>query len=147
MCIRDSPWTDRSFVLEVSFSAHAVHGVRLHPFGLDEAGRMQTLDHARGRGLLRGVAKMSRCLDDEDFLARLERCRLAYEGHALIDGLRNAAQGNPRTLHERLMSLSVPRQRALLDDLARMPGLAPVAEALLQSDGCLLYTSPSPRDS
>jgi len=129
------PWTDRSFVLEVSFSAHAVHGVRLHPFGLDEAGRMQTLDHARGRGLLRGVAKMSRRLDDEDFLARLERCRLAYEGHALIDGLRNAAQGNPRTLHERLMSLSVPRQRALLDDLARMPGLAPVAEALLQSDG------------
>ena len=30
------------------------------------------------------------------------------------------------------MSLSVPRQRALVDGLARMPGLAPVAEALRQ---------------
>jgi hypothetical protein len=61
--------------------------VRLHPFGLDEAGRMRTLDSARGRGLLRRRREMSRRLDDEDFLARLERCRIAYEGHALLDGL------------------------------------------------------------
>ena len=126
------PWTDRSFLLEVSFSERAVHGLRLHPFGLDDAGCMRRLDAGRSRALLAGIARASRRLGDETFLARLEHSRIAYEGHELLTGLMHAARSDPRALAERLTSLNVPRQRALLDDLARLPRIASVAEALRQ---------------
>ena len=81
----------RGVVLE----AHAVHGLRLHPFGLDEAGCMRGSTMRAAARCWPGSRGCRSRLDDEEFLARLERCRIAYEAHALIDGAPERGAGQP----------------------------------------------------
>ncbi|MEO8005548.1 MAG: CapA family protein [Betaproteobacteria bacterium] len=124
------PWSRRSFMLEAQIGVHAVRRLRLHPFGVAADGRIEALVPAHQRDILAGVARLSARLHDAEFLDRIERCRLVYETHALLQSLEQAAHAGANQLQERLLSLHIPRQRQLLDYIGRLPQFMETAGAL-----------------
>jgi poly-gamma-glutamate synthesis protein (capsule biosynthesis protein) len=126
------PWTCRSFMLEAAFAEHAVRSLRLHPFGIASDGRIRALAPAERHDVLAGVGRLSARLQDAAFLKRIERCRLVYEAHGLLQSLERAAHAGASVLQERLMSLRILRQRQLLEYLGSLPQFAGAAAALVE---------------
>jgi Bacterial capsule synthesis protein PGA_cap len=124
------PWSQRVCALEVEFAARAVCALRVHCCALEPDGRQRSLDAAAQRGMRAGLARMSARLHDGAFLERLERCRLAFEGVALVDVLMDAGARDAVALQERALMLCLPRQRELIASLAQSFGQERLADAL-----------------
>jgi poly-gamma-glutamate synthesis protein (capsule biosynthesis protein) len=112
------PWTNRSFLLDVTLAENGVCGYRLHAFSIGADGRLRLLSGGPRRDLLAGLARASQRLGDERFLERLERCRMVFEALLLLRSLRRAAERGPQALLERARGLGLVRQRRLIDWLA-----------------------------
>ncbi len=125
------PWSRRSFMLEAQIGEHAVRRLRLRPFGVAADGRIEALAPADQREVLAGVERLSARLHDAEFLERIERCRLVYETHALLQSLEQAARTGANQLQERLLSMRMPRQQQLLGYIGRLPQFTEAAGALM----------------
>lgn len=129
------PWSRRSFMLEAEVAEHAVRRLRLHPFGVAADGRIEQLLRAEQREVLAGIGRMSDRLNDSEFLERIERCRLIYETHALLEVLQQSAGTGANRLAEHLLSLRMPRQRQLLAYISGLPQFAEIATGLTDLAG------------
>jgi capsule synthesis protein PGA_cap len=118
------PWTDRSCLLEVGLAKDGIRSVRVHPFVIRKDGTIRPLNGTPRRRLLAGLARMTRRLNNDAFLMRLDRCRILFETLRLIEALKDAAAKTDNALHERALTLTVLRQRQLIDELAAIHGNA-----------------------
>ncbi|MCK6370396.1 MAG: CapA family protein [Gammaproteobacteria bacterium] len=124
------PWSDRSVLLEVRLSRQHVVGARLAPFRLDPQGLPQASAGGEGRALMRALAIASARLGDERFMERCERAQLVFDAATLLRAIAAARERNGAVLGARLDTLALPRQRALIANLAMLPGTAALAALL-----------------
>lgn len=123
-------WTNRSFAVELGLRADGVSHVSIHPFGIGQDGCVAPLPgHAR-RGLLGGLARMSRRLRDDEFLGRAECARMLYEAWQMVDALKDVSARGDEELRQRARTLALPRQQQLIEYLSRFTELAWLAAAL-----------------
>ena len=129
--ITNHDWTARSFLLKVGFSRTGVHTVELHPHQIMSGPRIRLLHGARRSLFLGALRRMSARLMDTEWLDRMERLRMVYEGYRAAAELYRCPE--PQLL-ERATLLRTPVNRKLTSALMAMDDACAREVARLLSD-------------
>lgn len=112
------PFRSRSVVLQVSVAQRSVIEARVVPIHTTDVGRLEASTGPTREITLRGIGYLSRRLDRDRYLDRIEHQVVATQGSLLIKDLADRlARGDSSGALERGRYLSRPRQRWLIGQL------------------------------
>src|SRR5690606_12221599 len=125
------PWRNASYALQVNISDARVVGATAVPTRIRDDHRIELASGRPKAAMLGGLRRLLDRLHDDEWLGKVEECRLNREAAKAVRSLQNAMERSEGTFAERCAWLRTPRQQRLLAHVRHGgSAFAPIASVL-----------------
>jgi hypothetical protein len=127
------PFRNASFVLQAGFGRSGLTDLEAIPVATDAEGRVGRASGQRAEVIVAALGYLSRRLDRDDYLRRVQDSLMFRQGCSLLEDLaRRAGADDHRGVSERIRFLDPPRQRTLTARLREAGGALGAIGSLLE---------------